>query len=61
MRSLWEIFRAPLAFALLSLSGLLAALLADGLWDALSWLCLGIVCAATVYFARRHRSARRSR
>lgn len=56
MKSLWEIFRAPLAFGLLSLFGLLSALLADGTWDAVSWLCLGIVSAATVYFCKRRTS-----
>lgn len=57
MKSLWEIFRAPLAFGMLSLSGLLSALLADGIWDIVSWLCLGIVSAATVYFVRRPSAA----
>lgn len=53
MKTLWEIFRAPLAFGLLSLFGLLSALLADGMWDAVSWACLGIVSVSTVYFYNR--------
>lgn len=53
MKSLWQIFRAPLAFGLLSLFGLLCALLADGVWDALSWASLGCVTAASIYFYRR--------
>lgn len=61
MKSLWEIFRAPLAFGLLSLLGLLSALLADGVWDVVSWGCLGIVSAATVYFYNRRPSASANR
>lgn len=61
MKSPWEIFRCPLVFGLLSLSGLLSALLADGIWDALSWICLGIVCAATIYFGTCRVSARADR
>lgn len=53
MKSLWEIFRAPLAFGLLLLIGLLSALLADGVWDAISWVFLGIVCVAPVYYCKR--------
>ncbi|EXF42728.1 hypothetical protein BAY1663_04861 [Pseudomonas sp. BAY1663] len=41
-RGLWLIFRWPLALALLSLFGLLSALLGDGIHDLLSWLALGI-------------------
>ena len=37
---LWATFRWPLLLALLSLAGLLAALLGDGVWDALGWLLL---------------------
>ena len=39
-RSLWAIFGAPLWVFVLSLTGLIGALLEDGLWDAVfrpSW------------------------
>jgi hypothetical protein len=39
-RGLWAIFRWPLLLAWLSLAGLLAALLGDGIWDALGWALL---------------------
>lgn len=53
MKTLWQVFRAPLAFGLMCLTGLLAALLGDGAWDGASWLLLGAVCAATIYYWHR--------
>ena len=38
----WKVFATPTVIALLSAAGLFAALLGDGVWDALSWLGLGI-------------------
>ncbi|KQN44431.1 hypothetical protein ASE98_05710 [Pseudomonas sp. Leaf48] len=38
----WKVFESPTIIALFSAAGLFAALLGDGLWDALSWLGLGI-------------------
>lgn len=38
----WKVFAIPLLIALITAAGLFAALLGDGLWDALSWLGLGI-------------------
>lgn len=45
----------PAAFAVMSVAGLLSALLADGIGDVLSWLALGAVTAAAVivFFPRR--------
>jgi len=40
--SFWKVFSAPTVIALLSATGLFAALLGDGFWDSLSWLGLGI-------------------
>ncbi|WP_460144322.1 hypothetical protein [Pseudomonas sp. S2_A02] len=40
--SFWKVFATPTVIALLSAAGLFAALLGDGVWDALSWLGLGI-------------------
>ncbi|MNF56410.1 hypothetical protein D3C84_378960 [compost metagenome] len=41
-RGLWMIFRWPLLIGLLSVFGLVSALLDDGLYDAMSWFALGI-------------------
>lgn len=40
-RSNWMVFRWPLLLALMSIVGLVCALLADGWADILSWLLLG--------------------
>lgn len=40
-QSTWRIFRWPLATAILSVIGLLAALVGDGWHDVLSWVALG--------------------
>lgn len=45
----------PLALALLTTVGLLAALVDDGLADGLSWLALGSVVAVTYYHATRRK------
>src|SRR5690606_24298275 len=39
---LWQIFRGPLAIAVLSVVGLLAALVADGWMDVVSWVALAV-------------------
>ncbi|WP_043311042.1 hypothetical protein [Pseudomonas sp. ML96] len=41
-RGLWMIFRWPLVLAVLSLFGLLSALVGDEVYDLLSWLTLGV-------------------
>ncbi|MBD9413114.1 hypothetical protein IB234_00965 [Pseudomonas sp. PDM16] len=41
-RGLWMIFRWPLLLAVLSLFGLISALVGDEVYDLLSWLSLGI-------------------
>lgn len=46
-RPLW---RWPLALAALSVSGLLSALVSDGLGDAWSWLALGVPVAVMAWF-----------
>lgn len=42
-------FAVPIVLGLLSAIGLTAALLGDGLWDALSWLALGVPIAAIAF------------
>lgn len=49
-RSLWQIFRAPMWIGVLSLIGLIAALVGDNLYDALSWLALGIPCVLAIWY-----------
>ncbi len=40
-RSAWRIFRWPLLIGVMSIIGLVSALVGDGWYDVLSWLCLG--------------------
>lgn len=56
-RSLKAIFAVPLVVGLLSLIGLVAALLGDGVWDAAGWLTIGMSIIVLVWalIARRHR------
>jgi uncharacterized iron-regulated membrane protein len=49
------IFRAPVIVALLAASGLTAALMGDGIWDAASWLALSVPIAITLWFTRYQR------
>lgn len=56
--SLWRIFRIPLLLVALSLTGLIGALLDDGLWDGLgAGLLAATLVIATVAWVRRRRSA----
>lgn len=41
-RGLWMIFRWPLLLAVLSLFGLISALVGDDVYDLLSWLSLAV-------------------
>jgi len=43
-RSLWRMFRWPLALALVTAVGLVSALVGDGAYDAVSWVGLGLPC-----------------
>lgn len=42
-QTLWTIFRWPLLIAVLGLTGLVGALLEDGLWD---WIGAGLIAVA---------------
>lgn len=57
-RSLWAVFRWPAVLAVISIVGLLAALLGDGAWDAMSWIALAIPVAIALrglqQASRRH-------
>jgi hypothetical protein len=43
----------PLALALLSVVGLLAALVADGIGDVVSWVALAMPVAVTLWYMAR--------
>lgn len=47
--TLWQVFRAPAAIAALSLFGLVAALLGDGVWDVVGAVTLASSVVATVW------------
>ncbi|MDG2530853.1 hypothetical protein [Caulobacter endophyticus] len=47
--SLWQVFRIPAVVAVLSLFGLVAALLDDGAWDWIGAAALGVSVAVTVW------------
>ena len=49
-RRTWE---APIVLSAVSAAGLVFALLADGIWDVLSWIGLGIPVAACAWYAWR--------
>jgi hypothetical protein len=48
-----RVFAIPLLLAVLSAIGLLAALIGDNLWDALSWLGLGVPVAVILWYVAR--------
>ena len=58
-RTFSEIFALPLAVALISLVGLLAALIGDGWWDGLSWVALAVPALLYLYFVWRAADGRR--
>ena len=59
--SAWRIFRAPLAIAVATAVGLLAALVGDGALDVLSWLTLALPPAAVAWKLAPRRVGRLSR
>jgi hypothetical protein len=50
-----RVWPIPIALAVASAVGLLAALIGDGAWDALSWICLGAPIVAMAWSFRRGR------
>jgi len=55
-------YRAPLLLGLLSLAGLISALVGDGVFDAVSWVAFAIVFATLVAMPLlRRRPAKRLR
>jgi hypothetical protein len=52
-RSFREIFEVPIILAVITVAGLLSALLGDGIWNVLSWFALSIPLAVIVFCASR--------
>ena len=46
----WRMWRMPIVLAVLSLIGLLAGLAADGVWDVMSSVALGIPLAVCLWY-----------
>jgi hypothetical protein len=44
-------FRVPALIASITIGGLFAALLYDGIWDAASWLALSVPIVVVLWFA----------
>jgi hypothetical protein len=57
-RTLGQIFVAPIVVGVLSIIGLLAALIGDGWWDAVSWLTLTVPVLLYVHFLVRRKRVR---
>jgi hypothetical protein len=58
-RTLGQIFAIPALIGVMSIVGLVAALVGDGVWDGLSWLMLLapiVIYAACIYIPRRFRT-----
>ena len=48
--TLRQVFAAPIVLGVLSAIGLTTALVGDGVWDAASWLLLGIPTALCCWY-----------
>jgi len=48
--TLWQIFAPPMVLGLACAAGLTTALVGDGAWDAVSWLCLGLLVAVSLWY-----------
>lgn len=59
--SFWHVWSMPLILGILSLFGLVSALIGDGLMDFLSWLTLGIPLIVIGWFIRRPRANQKHR
>jgi hypothetical protein len=48
--SLRQIFAVPLALAVMTGVGLITALVGDDIWDAVSWVGLGVPAAVSLWY-----------
>jgi len=51
-RTFWQVFGAPIVLGVVSTAGLIVALAGNGLYDALSWITLGIPVIVIVKYLR---------
>lgn len=58
-RSFWHIWTIPLVLSVLSLIGLIAALVGDGFMDFVSWLTLGIPLVIIGWYVYRPQGPKR--
>ena len=54
-RTLGQIFAAPIVVGVLSVVGLVAALIGDGWWDGLSWFSLTLPVLLYLFFVVRRK------
>ncbi len=54
---LQRVYGTPFALAILSGFGLISALLADGIWDVMSWIALSATVAVIAWFVLRPHAA----
>jgi hypothetical protein len=59
MQVFGPIWTAPIVLGILTIIGLVSALLGDGVWDALSAITLGIVTLVGAWYALRRPKRRR--
>ncbi|MFT3815801.1 MAG: hypothetical protein QM740_20955 [Acidovorax sp.] len=50
---LQRVWKIPIALAVLTVFGLLAALMGTGVWHALAWIALAIPIVVAAYFGMR--------
>ena len=58
-RTIKQIFAVPALIGVMSIAGLVSALVGDGVWDGLSWLMLVtpiVIYAACIYLPRRSKT-----
>jgi len=58
MRLFGPVWTAPVVLGVLTVIGLVSALLGDGVWDAVSAVSLGVVVVVGGWYALRRPSAR---
>ncbi len=60
MSTFLRVWLVPIVIAVISAAGLLSALTGNGIWDALSWVTLGVPLVVIAYFLNKHLRVKRS-
>lgn len=55
-----HIWRIPIFLAMISMIGLLSALVGDGPWDLLSWFTLGTPLLVIAWFLQKPKSSKKN-